>query len=116
MMPIVRLPWVERVPCANPLFAIACLLQYCSTCRVRSDPSLLTDLAKFRTTDSWKMMQILHASFRELAPGDGTATAAVAQATTVEIGPADDPSAERAVYRLMRNSGERGTSPHMLDD
>ena len=75
-----------------------------------------TDLAKFRTTDSWKMMQILHASFRELAPGDGTTTAAVANATTVEIGPADDPSAERAVYRLMRNSGERGTSPHMLDD
>ena len=72
-------------------------------------------LAKFRTTDSWKMMQILHASFRELAPGDGTAAAAAAHATTVEIGPVEDPS-QRAVYRLMRNSGERCTSPHMLDD
>ena len=52
-------------------------------------------------------MQILHASFRELAPGDGTATIAPVAATasrgeTVEIGRA----ADSASYRLMRHSNE----------
>lgn len=64
-------------------------------------------LAKFAQTDSWKMMQILHASFRELAPGDGTAATAPVAATasrgeTDEVGRAADSTS----YRLMRHSNE----------
>ena len=66
------------------------------------------------------MMQILHASFRELAPGDGTAAAAAAAAVeggsslTLELGAAEEGTpSSRATYRLMRHSNE---SPSLLDD
>jgi len=72
-------------------------------------------LTKFTATDSWKMMKILHASFRELATGDGTNQIAASSRGAIEIEPASDLSG-RTMYRLMRSSREGADSPTLLDD
>ena len=81
-------------------------------------------LTAFTSTDSWKMMQILHASFRELAPGDGTGigvSGARGKSMAIHVGSGASATPEKAVYRLMRgqsasNFGRVPESPGQLDD
>lgn len=73
-------------------------------------------LTSFTATDSWKMMKILHASFRELAPGDGTLDGNVRPAGKGQFVSIDAGPEHATEYRLMRSTRAGSSSPTLLDD